>query len=156
MRVIVDDHFALLANLGVLELPQGIELPLFTVYSFQLRLASALSPGRETSGRLQRLRDAFGPDVPTEALVSSRSRLVEVLDPREYVVEIAAAKLTGANALGAEVIAAAGATGAEVRLSAGNEPGQLRERVQGAGARVAIWIYELGSTDTVTIREVDR
>lgn len=141
MKVLVDDQLALLANLGVLELPSAVERPLLTVYSFQLRIASALVVHRATEGVLQRLVSTFLPEgFDIDALVDFDSALVRVIDPTKYAADVARIKSEfRCNSLAAEVVAVARREGAEVRLTPGNADGQLWGTLTATDVPKAVW-----------------
>jgi hypothetical protein len=74
--------------------------------------------------------DAIGSADPANLIVA---------DPRATAVDIARLRVTGANALAAETIAAAKSYRASVRVSTGNGHGHLADRVEQAGIDFAVW-----------------
>jgi hypothetical protein len=141
VRILVDDQLALLANLGILDLPASVEAPLLTVYSFQLRIASALAVERATEGVLQRLvHDHLPPGVDRSTLSGRESRILRVVDPTLFATEVAQVRAEmRCDTLAAEVVAVARSEMAEVRLTPGNAKGQLWDVLAAAGVPVAVW-----------------
>lgn len=142
VHVVVDDQLALLSTLGLLVLPNGVRGTLATSYAWQLRLTQALAAGRSTEGSLQRLVTLAGL-TRTEALARVTRpdpALLEVIDPRPLVWEVAALRVERrANQLAAETIAIAHHLGAVVRVSEGNGRGHVRDQVKAAGLEFGIW-----------------
>lgn len=143
MRVLVDDMLALMANLGMLQLPDDVELPLLTVYAFQLRTATAISIPRATEGQLQRVVKAYlPPGTDPLDLLRSNTPNVRVINPTSHVVAVAAGKVKWGSFVPAEVVAAAEHEGAAVRLSGGNSTGKLRQALMETGTPAAVWGLE--------------
>ncbi len=141
MSVVVDDQLALLINLRAFDVPGAVQLPVLTVYSFQLRIASALLVERRSEGQLQRLVASFAPaGLDPERLVASSDR-VRVVDPTTYAGDVARLKAAGMNALPAEIVAVARSLMAQVRLAPGNARGALWDAIAGAGVDVAVWEF---------------
>lgn len=157
MLVLVDDQLALLANLGLLDLPDDVEVPLLTVYAFQVRIAAAVSVDRTTDGVLQRLLAVHSSEgFDSSNLTKSETANVRVVDPTGCVVEMAQAKTRfGCNLLAAEVVAAARFTGAGVRLSEGNADSQLLRVLTTAEVPVAIWTLA-SAGERLRVRELRR
>lgn len=145
MLVLVDDLIALTAELGVLELPDGIEYPLLTVYSFRLRIASALTVERATVGKLQRVLIEMDVDpVRTEGLLQSDSPHVRAVDPNERIREVASVKSAWKSLPAAELVAAARSEGVGVRLSPGNaRPGLVTGALAEHGVPLQVWEFEI-------------
>lgn len=147
VHVVVDDQLALLSTLGALVLPDGVRGTLTTTYAWQLRVTQALVSGRTTEGSLQRLVALSGLSR-SEALARITRpdpALLEVIDPRPLVWEVAALRVEHrANQLAAETIAAAHHLGAVVRVSEGNGRGQVREQAGRPGVNFGVW--RLGQT----------
>jgi hypothetical protein len=141
VKVLVDDHLAVLHALGALEIPPTVEEPLLTVYGFQLRVAGALACERDTRGVLQRLVAQFGgSSVDVETLIRPDPAIVRIIDPTEHASEIARHKDgLRCNTLAAEVIAGARQEAAEVRLVPANALGQLWVAVGAAEVPRAVW-----------------
>jgi hypothetical protein len=140
--VVVDDHLALLAVLGLLVLPPEIIGTPTTTYAWQLRLTQALVHGRSTKGVLQRLTSNAGV-TPQEALFRINRpdpQRLDVVDPRPFVWEVAALRVEqGANQLAAETIAVSRHLGAAVRVIEGNGQGHLRDQVERASLDFGVW-----------------
>jgi hypothetical protein len=141
VKVLVDDHLAVLHALGALELPSSVEEPLLTVYGFQLRVASALACERDARGVLQRLVVQFGGnDVDVETVIRPDASIVKVIDPTGHASKIAQYKgRLRCNTLAAEVIAGALQEAAEVRLAPPNAKGQLWDAVVAADVPGVVW-----------------
>jgi hypothetical protein len=142
VRVVVDDQLALLSTLELLVLPEGVRGTLVTTYAWQLRLTQALVSGRTTEGSLQRVVAQAGIDRAEALARVTRPdpALLEVIDPRPLVWEVAALRVERrANQLAAETIAAAHQLGAVVRVSDGNARGHVREQAELAGVDFAPW-----------------
>jgi hypothetical protein len=141
VKVLVDDHLAVLHALGALAIPPTVEEPLLTVYGFQLRVASALACERGTRGVLQRLVAQFGgSSVDVETLIRPDPAIVRIIDPTEHASEIARHKdRLRCNTLAAEVIVGARQEAAEVRLVPANALGQLWVAVGAAEVPRAVW-----------------
>lgn len=142
VHVVVDDQLALLSTLGLLVLPEGVRGTLVTTYAWQLRLTQALVSGRTTEGSLQRVVALAGIDRAEALARVTRPdpALLEVIDPRPLVWEVAALRVERrANQLAAETIAAAHHLGAVVRVSDGNARGHVRDQAGSAGVDFAAW-----------------
>ena len=142
VRVVVDDQLGLLSTLGLLVLPEGVRGTLATTYAWQLRLTQALVSGRSTKGSLQRVVALAGIDRAEALARVTRPdpALLEVIDPRPLVWEVAALRVEQrANQLAAETIAAAHHLGAVVRVSDGNAVGHVRDQAETAGVNFAAW-----------------
>lgn len=141
MKVLVDDHLAVLHALGALEVPSSVEEPLLTVYGFQLRVAGALACERDTHGVLQRLVVRFGgSNVDVETLIRPDPAIVRIIDPTEHASGIARHKdELRCNTLAVEVIAGARQEDAEVRLVPANAAGRLWVAVGAADVPRAVW-----------------
>lgn len=142
VHVIVDDQLALLATLGMLVVPDGVHGTLATTYAWQLRLTQALVSGRTTEGSLQRVVALAGLDRADALARVTRPdpALLEVIDPRHLVWEVAALRVEhGANQLAAETIAAAHHLGAVVRVSEGNGHGHVRDKAEAAHIDFSVW-----------------
>ncbi|MGD9797216.1 MAG: hypothetical protein AB7H43_03175 [Acidimicrobiia bacterium] len=143
MSLVVDDQLGLLIRMDVLELPTDIDLPLLTVYGFQIRLALALLAERRSTGVLQGLFARYGSTIDDpEALLASTDRVI-ALDSNALVGEVALAKAElSCNLLAAEVVAAARHHDAPVRLAPGNASGQLAEVLARSGVQASVWRFE--------------
>lgn len=115
--IIVDDHLALLAIAG--RLPDlGLGGPVVTTYSFQFRMARAVS-GSARSGSLSR-RVADPAAASRRAFHPPAHRLV-VLDPRASIEDAVHVAITHrVNFLLAELVGAAVHHQAAVRVTAAN------------------------------------
>ena len=137
--VVVDDQLALLAALGILPVPP--DTTIVTTYGWQQRILGAFVAPRAAEGQLQRI--AAGASVTAaaviEAIGSPNEEHLTVADPRDTAVDIARARVSGANSLAAETIAAAESYGAVVRVSVGNSTGHVSERVGRSGLDLAVW-----------------
>jgi len=144
VRVLVDDLIALAADLGVLDLPDGVEYPLLTVYSFRLRIASALTVERATVGKLQRVLVEMDVDQATaEGLLRTDSPYVTAVDPNENIRDVASAKSAWRSLPAAELVAAALGQDVEVRLSPGNaRPGVVTRALAAYGVPALVWAFE--------------
>ncbi len=141
MQVLVDDQLFLLMALGVLDLPEVVEIPVLTVYSFQLRIASAIAVERTTEGVLQRILSSYLPAGrdPSE-LLAPDSGTVRVANPTLYVVDAALIRADlRCNTLAAEVIAVAQQENCDVRLTPGNARGSLWDALTAADVPRAVW-----------------
>lgn len=142
VRVVVDDQLALLSTLGLLVLPEGVRGTLVTTSAWQLRLTQALVSGRTTEGSLQRVVALAGVERAEALARVARPdpALLEVIDPRPLVWEVAALRVEQrSNQLAAETIAAAHHLGAVVRVSDGNARGHVRDQAVAAGVDFAVW-----------------
>lgn len=142
VRVVVDDQLALLSTLGFLVLPDGVRGTVVTTDAWQLRVTQALVSGRSTQGSLLRLVELAGLSRADALARVTRPdpALLEVIDPRPLVWEVAALRVEQrANQLAAETIAAAHHLGAVVRLSEGNGRGHVRDHATAAGIDIAVW-----------------
>lgn len=157
MQVLVDDLIAVAADLGVLELPPGIEYPLLTVYSFRVRIANALTVERPTTGMLQRLVEAFGTsDDDVERILEASTSNVHALDPNRHVAAVAHGKRKWGSFVPAEIVAAALHEDVEVRLSPGNaRGGQVVDALAESGIRALVWeLTQVGESLHVTEIEI--
>jgi kynureninase len=155
VRVVVDDQLALLATLGLLVLPDGVRGTLVTTYAWQLRVTQALVSGRTTEGSLQRVVALAGIERPEALARVTRPdpALLEVIDPRPLVWEVAALRVERrANQLAAETIAAAHHLGAVVRVSDGNARGHVHDQAASAGVDFAVWSLGEGPSGLTPIR----
>ena len=155
VRVVVDDQLALLATLGLLVLPDGVRGTLVTTYAWQLRVTQALVSGRTTEGSLQRVVALAGIERPEALARVTRPdpALLEVIDPRPLVWEVAALRVERrANQLAAETIAAAHHLGAVVRVSDGNARGHVHDQAASAGVDFAVWNLGEGPSGLTPIR----
>lgn len=155
VRVVVDDQLALLSTLGLLVLPEGVRGTLVTTYAWQLRLTQALVSGRTTEGSLQRVVALAGIERAEALARVTRPdpALLEVIDPRPLVWEVAALRVEQrANQLAAETIAAAHHLGAVVRVSDGNARGHVRDQAASAGVDFAAWNLGEGPTGLTPVR----
>jgi hypothetical protein len=155
VHVVVDDQLALLSTLGLLVLPEGVRGTLVTTYAWQLRITQALVSGRATQGSLQRLVALSGLSRAEALARVTRPdpSLLEVIDPRPLVWEVAALRVEQrANQLAAETIAAARHLGAVVRLSEGNGRGHVRDQSATAGIDVAVWRLGQGPNGLTPVR----
>lgn len=155
VHVVVDDQLALLSTLGLLVLPEGVRGTLATTYAWQLRLTQALVSGRTTEGSLQRVVALAGIDSAEALARVTRPdpALLEVIDPRPLVWEVAALRVEQrANQLAAETIAAAHHLGAVVRVSDGNARGHVRDQGEAAGIDFAAWNLGEGPAGLTPVR----
>jgi hypothetical protein len=142
VHVVVDDQLALLSTLGLLVVPEGVRGTLVTTYAWQLRLTQALVSGRSTEGSLQRVVALAGIERAEALARVTRPdpALLEVIDPRPLVWEVAALRVEQrANQLAAETIAAAHHLGAVVRVSDGNARGHVHDQASAAGVDFSAW-----------------
>lgn len=137
--VIVDDRLALFAALGWLPREAGVEI--VTTYGWQQRLLGAFVAPRATEGQLQRLAATLGASAATalEAGGHPDPALLTIADPRTTAIDIARMRVTGANPLAAETIAAATQLGAVVRFSPRNSTGHVVDHVVATPIDFAIW-----------------
>lgn len=137
--VVVDDQLALLLALGGLDVEPGTQM--VTTYSWQQRALGAFVAPRATAGQLQRLAGSVGATAATAIAAVGQpnpDRLL-VADPRATAVDIARLRVTGANPLAAETVAAASQLGAVVRFSPGNGHGHVVDHVLNAGLDFEVW-----------------
>src|SRR5690349_9818949 len=103
----------------MLPVPGGTTI--ITTYGWQQRILGAFVAPRATEGRLQRIAAGVSATAATVlSLVGNPNPAsLVVADPRTTSVEIARVRVSGANALAAETIAAAVDYNAVVRVSDG-------------------------------------
>ena len=126
-----------------------------TSYAWQLRLTQALVTGRSTTGSQQRLAAALAGHSQAEALARVTRpdpALLEVIDPRPLVWEVAALRVEQrSNQLAAETIAAAHHLGAVVRVSEGNGRGHVADQSAASGIDFAIWRLGQGPNGLIPV-----
>jgi len=116
--VIVDDHLALLAVAGALG-DLGPSGPVVTTYSFQYRMARAVSDSTRSGSLSRRLAD---PSAALRRMLHPPAHRLVVLDPRASLEE--SVRMAGshrANLLLAELMGAAAHHGAAVRVTPANQ-----------------------------------
>jgi len=137
--VIVDDRLALFAALGWL--PTDPDIEIVTTYGWQQRLLGAFVAPRRTEGQLQRLAATLGASAATalDAAGNPDPQLLTIADPRSTAIDIARMRVTGANPLAAETVAAAKRRSAVVRFSPRNSSGHVVDHVLASDIDFAIW-----------------
>ena len=137
--VVVDDQLALLAALQILPVPP--DTTIVTTYGWQQRILGAFVAPRATEGPLQRIAVGASATAATvlDAIGSPNDEHLTVADPRASAVDIARVRVTGANSLAAETIAAAQHYEARIRVSVGNSTGHIADRVTRSGLDIAVW-----------------
>lgn len=128
--VIVDDHLALLAVAGALP-DLGLAGPVATTYSFQYRMARAVSDSASSGTLSRRLPD---PSAARRRVLYPPAHRLVVLDPRasiEDAVQVAVAHR--ANLLLAELVGAALHHRAAVRVTPQNEGKNWAQLMETAG-----------------------
>lgn len=155
-QVVVDDEIALLASVGILEVPSNIRLPLLASFGFELRLESALAVARSTEGHLKRLLKTYlGSDPDPRLLRPNLPNALRLLDSTRYTRQIAQVRAEfRCNLLVGEVIVAARYEHAEVRLAPSNynPDGALAMALRAAGVAHAVWRFEAWD-DRITVVE---
>jgi hypothetical protein len=116
--VIVDDHLALLAIAG--ELPDlGVTGPVVTTWSFQFRMARAVTDSARSGSLSRRVAD---PAAASRRVLHPPAHRLVVLDPRSCVDDtVRVAVVHSANLLLAELVGAAVHHRAAIRVTRANQ-----------------------------------
>lgn len=128
--VIVDDHLGLLAVSGALP-DLGVGGPVVTTYSFQYRMARAVSDSARSGSLSRRLSD---PHAALRRVLYPPAHRLVVLDPRASIEEAATVALTHrANLLLAELAGAALHYRAVIRVTPENQGRTWAELMRAEG-----------------------
>lgn len=116
--VIVDDHLGLLSLAGALP-DLGVDGPVVTTYSFQYRMARAVSDSARSGSLARRLQD---PHAALRRVSYPPAHRLAVLDPRASIEEAAKVALSHrANLLLAELVGAALHHRSAIRVTPANQ-----------------------------------